>query len=57
MLVAHDANIVLDNGFTTGKLKSSTGAFMAGCVLILVINMLQHIYCEHVCTSSRAASL
>lgn len=44
MLVAHDANIVLDNGFTTGKLKSSTGAFMAGCVLILVINMLQHIY-------------
>lgn len=46
MIVAWNANVLLDNPGTTGKLESSAGAFLAGCVLILIINMLQHIYCE-----------
>ncbi|KAL4433116.1 hypothetical protein ABPG77_006543 [Micractinium sp. CCAP 211/92] len=44
MVVAWNANIVLDNPYTSGKLESSTGAFLAGCVLILILNMLQIIY-------------
>lgn len=44
MIVAWNANVLLDNPGTTGKLESSAGAFLAGCVLILIINMLQHIY-------------